>query len=129
MPFHFFIIFGSLYRGGQSERFSYKERHQYFYAFFCLGTVCIMLQYCDILTFLCTRFCMSSVIVYKWKLLVWLNLIVQSGLNISEQHWWPLAGNTTQVLWHMTHYKVSVAITVWKTVTKTQDIFSPLQEL
>ena len=37
MPFHFFIIFGSLYRGGQSERFSYKERHQDFYPFFCLG--------------------------------------------------------------------------------------------
>ena len=37
MPFHFFIIFGSLYRGGQSERFSYKERHQDFYGFFCLG--------------------------------------------------------------------------------------------
>ena len=60
--------------------------------------------------------------------LVWLfskNLTVQSGLNIGEQHWWPLAGNTTHLLWHMTHYKVSVAITVWKTVTKTQDIFFP----
>ena len=34
MPFH---IFGSLYRGGQSERFSYKEKHQDFYVFFCLG--------------------------------------------------------------------------------------------
>ena len=40
MPFHFFIIFGSLYRGGQSERFSYKERHQDFYAFFCLVDTC-----------------------------------------------------------------------------------------
>ena len=60
--------------------------------------------------------------------LVWLfskNLTVQSGQNIGEQHWWPLAGNTPQVLWHMIHYKVSVAITVWKTVTKTQDIFYP----
>ena len=38
---------------------------------------------------------MSSVIVYKWKLLVWLNLTVQSGLNIGKQHWWPLAGNTS----------------------------------
>ena len=37
MPFHFFTIFGSLYGGGQSERFCYKERHQDFYAFFCLG--------------------------------------------------------------------------------------------
>ena len=62
-----------------------------------------------------------EVVIFSW--LFSKNLTVQSGLNIGEQHWWPLAGNTPQVLWHMIHYKVSVAITVWKTVTKTQDIF------
>ena len=60
------------------------------------------------------------------EVVIWLfskNLTVQSGLNIVSTAL--VASIRQHVLWHMTHYKVSAAITVWKTVTKTQNIFFP----